>query len=162
MAASSLTLWGLTQRKSLILQCVDSQLMRQRTQTARDSVEAIPGCLPSLSSLAFLLPVVLLYWQLGSPSSLLTDPSTGVHVRTGDWVLAHHEVPRHGLFSFSLGNKRWCDWEWLSDELRIVNKNSARSLGAHCGFCRFRGMIRRESYDPPVNIVCKPRFKSLP
>ena len=31
MAASSLTLWGLTQRNSLILQCVDSHLMRQRT-----------------------------------------------------------------------------------------------------------------------------------
>ena len=31
MAASSLRLWGLAQRKSLILQCVDSHLMRQRT-----------------------------------------------------------------------------------------------------------------------------------
>ena len=32
---SSLTLWGLTQRKSLILQCVDSHLMRQRTLAAK-------------------------------------------------------------------------------------------------------------------------------
>lgn len=84
-------------------------------QAVRDRVVAIPRLLPSFSSLAFLLPVVLLYWQLGGPSSLLTDPSTGVHVRTGDWILAHHAVPRHDLFSFSLGNKRWCDWEWLSD-----------------------------------------------
>jgi hypothetical protein len=84
-------------------------------QTARDRVVAIPRWLPSLSSLAFFLPVVLLYWQLGGPSSLLTDPSTGVRVRTGDWILAHHAVPRRDLFSFSLGNKRWCDWEWLSD-----------------------------------------------
>jgi hypothetical protein len=84
-------------------------------QTARDSVVVIPRRLPSFSSLAFLLPVVFLYWQLGGPSSLLTDPSTGVHVRTGDWILAHHAVPHHDLFSFSLGNKHWCDWEWLSD-----------------------------------------------
>jgi len=84
-------------------------------QTVRDRVVAIPRWLPSFSSLAFLLPVVLLYWQLGGPSSLLTDPSTGVHVRTGDWILAHHAVRHHDLFSFSLGNKRWCDWEWLSD-----------------------------------------------
>ena len=84
-------------------------------QTVRDRVVAIPRWLPSFSSLAFLLPVVLLYWQLGGPSSLLTDPSTGVHVRAGDWILAHHEIPRHDLFSFSLGNKHWCDWEWLSD-----------------------------------------------
>ncbi len=84
-------------------------------QTARDRVVAIPRWLPSFSSLAFLLPVVLLYWQLGGPSSLLTDPSTGVHVRAGDWILAHHEIPRHDLFSISLGYKHWCDWEWLSD-----------------------------------------------
>jgi hypothetical protein len=84
-------------------------------QTAGDSAVAIPRWLPSLRSLAFLLPVALLYWQLGGPSSLLTDPSTEVHVRTGDWILAHHAVPHHDLFSFSLGNKHWCDWEWLSD-----------------------------------------------
>jgi len=85
------------------------------TQKAHGSLVAPTRWLPSLSSLAFLFPVVFLYWQLGGPCSLLTDPSTGVHVRTGDWILAHHEAPRHDLFSFSLGNKRWCDWEWLSD-----------------------------------------------
>jgi len=85
------------------------------TQKAHGSLVAPTRWLPSLSSLAFLFPVVFLYWQLGGPSSLLTDPSTGVHVRTGDWILAHHEAPRHDLFSFSLGYKRWCDWEWLND-----------------------------------------------
>lgn len=71
--------------------------------------------LPSGAALAFLLPIVLLYWQVGGPSGLLADPSTGVHVRVGQRILAHHAVPRHDLFSFTLANRSWCDWEWLSD-----------------------------------------------
>jgi hypothetical protein len=73
--------------------------------------------LPSLTSLAFLVPVVLLYWQVGGPSALLTDPNTGVHVRAGEWILSHHAVPRQDLFSFTLAGHTWCDWEWLSDVL---------------------------------------------
>ncbi|HEX5481843.1 MAG TPA: hypothetical protein VFZ08_04380 [Terriglobia bacterium] len=71
--------------------------------------------LPSLTALSFLLSIVLLYWQVGGPSGLLADPSTGVHIRTGQWILAHHVIPRHDLFSFTLTGKPWCDWEWLSD-----------------------------------------------
>lgn len=71
--------------------------------------------LPSLTALSFLVPIVLLYWQLGGPSALLADPSTGVHIRTGQWILAHHAIPRRDLFSFTLAGKSWCDWEWLSD-----------------------------------------------
>src|SRR5215472_6075071 len=73
--------------------------------------------LPSLTSLAFLLPVVLLYWQVGCPSALLADPNTGVHVRAGQWILSHHAIPRQDLFSFTLAGRAWCDWEWLSDVL---------------------------------------------
>ena len=71
--------------------------------------------LPALMPVAFLLPIILLYWQLGGPSGLLADPSTGVHVRTGQWILAHRAIPRHNLFSFTLAKKNWWDWEWLSD-----------------------------------------------
>jgi len=72
---------------------------------------------PSLTSLAFLLPVVLLYWQLDGPSALLSDPETGVHVRAGDWILTHRAIPKQDLFSFSIAGRPWCDWEWLSDVL---------------------------------------------
>jgi hypothetical protein len=75
---------------------------------------------PSGASLALLAPVVLLYWQLGGPSSLLTDPDTGVHVRTGEWILAEHLVPRKDLLSFAITGHPWCDWEWLSDALYAV------------------------------------------
>jgi hypothetical protein len=73
--------------------------------------------LPSVTALAFLVPVVLLYWQVGGPSALLADPNTGVHVRAGEWILGHHAIPRQDLFSFTLGGRAWCDWEWLSDVL---------------------------------------------
>src|SRR5947207_9943761 len=71
--------------------------------------------LPSLTSLAFTLPVVLLYWQLGGPAAMLADPNTGVHVRAGEWILRHRAIPRQDLFSFTLAGRAWCDWEWLSD-----------------------------------------------
>ena len=48
--------------------------------------------LPSLTSVAFVLPLFLLYWQVGGPSALLADPDTGLHIRTGDWIVAHHQV----------------------------------------------------------------------
>src|SRR5262245_60364916 len=66
--------------------------------------------LPSLTSLAFLVPVVLLYWQLGGPSALLADPNTGVHVQAGEWILSHHAIPRQDVFSFTLAGHAWCDW----------------------------------------------------
>lgn len=86
---------------------------------ARKSITAIPVLrwMPSLTSCAFLLPLVLLYWQVGGRSALLSDPNTGVHVRTGEWILAHHAVPRQDVFSFTIPGQAWCDWEWLSDVL---------------------------------------------
>src|SRR5215471_10158926 len=70
---------------------------------------------PSLASVASLLPLVLLYLQVGGPSALLSDPNTGVHVRTGEWILVHRAAPKEDLFSFSIQGRAWCDWEWLSD-----------------------------------------------
>lgn len=76
--------------------------------------------LPSLTAMSFLLPIVLLYCQVGGPSGLLADPSTGVHIRTGQWILVHHLIPRHDLFSFTFAHRTWCDWEWLSDVVLAV------------------------------------------
>jgi len=92
----------------------------------------LPG-LPSLTALAFLLPVVLLYWQVRGPSALLTDPNTGVHVRAGEWILSHHAIPRQDVFSFTLAGRPWCDWEWLSDVLYAV-LFQVRGLGAIVAF----------------------------
>jgi len=64
-----------------------------------------------------MVPVVLLYCQLGGPSGLLSDPNTGVHVRAGEWILAQQAIPKRDLFSFAIAGRAWCDWEWGSDVL---------------------------------------------
>jgi len=71
----------------------------------------------SLTWLALLVAPALLSWQLGGPAALLSDANTGVHVRVGEWILAHHAAPRRDLFSFTLEGQAWCDWEWLADAL---------------------------------------------
>src|SRR2546426_1183536 len=90
---------------------VNGYPVRERVSAAASRLRR----LPSLTSLTFTLPVVLLYWQLGGPSALLADPNTGVHVRAGEWILRHHGIPRQDPFSFTLAGGAWCDWEWLSD-----------------------------------------------
>lgn len=96
-------------------QMASSTLAEYQSQVTVQATGRALWRLPSLTSLAFLLPVVLLYWQLGGPPALLEDPNTGVHVRAGAWILSHHAIPRQDLFSFTLSGRAWCDWEWLSD-----------------------------------------------
>lgn len=84
-------------------------------RTKAEGRSSVLRWLPSLTSLAFILPLVLLFWQAGGPSSLLSDPITGVAIRAGQWILSHRTIPRHGLFSFTQAHHPWCDWEWLSD-----------------------------------------------
>jgi hypothetical protein len=47
--------------------------------------------------------------------ALLEDGDTGWHIRTGQYILAHHSVPTHDLFSFSKAGAPWFAWEWLTD-----------------------------------------------
>ena len=49
--------------------------------------------------------------------ALLMDGDTGWHIRTGEYILAHHAVPTQDLFSFSKAGQPWFAWEWLTDVL---------------------------------------------
>ncbi len=70
--------------------------------------------LPSLSDFFF---IALLVWLFvgGGGKSLLGDGDTGWHIRTGDYILATHAVPRADIFSFTKPNEPWFAWEWLAD-----------------------------------------------
>jgi type IV secretory pathway VirB2 component (pilin) len=46
---------------------------------------------------------------------LLADADVGWHIRTGEWILDHHAVPHHDLYSFSKPDAPWYAWEWGSD-----------------------------------------------
>jgi hypothetical protein len=47
----------------------------------------------------------------------VTDPDFWWHVTTGNWILSHHAVPRHDLFTFTVFDHRWITHEWLSEVL---------------------------------------------
>lgn len=81
---------------------------------ARDSQFAVK-LLPSLTDFAFLMPIVFLFGRMNGLKMLLGDCDTGWHIRTGEWILAHHGVPTHDIFSFSKPDGAWFAWEWLTD-----------------------------------------------
>jgi hypothetical protein len=75
--------------------------------------------LPSLTD--FVIAAVLLWvilFAIGNTGfGLLQDASTGTHIRTGDYILQHREVPRVDVFSFTRPGAPWFAFEWLSDVL---------------------------------------------
>jgi hypothetical protein len=85
--------------------------------------------LPSLTDFAFLMPIVFLFSRLEGVQTLLSDCDTGWHIRTGEWILAHHGVPARDIFSFSRAGDPWFAWEWLSDVV-FAWSNSRGGLAA--------------------------------
>ena len=50
----------------------------------------------------------------------VTDPDFWWHLPTGNWILSHHDVPRHGLYAFTVLDHRWITHEWLSEVILAV------------------------------------------
>lgn len=75
-------------------------------------------------SLGDFLILITLFWAFlafpGSWMHFIGDANTGLHIRTGDYVLAHHWVPTRDLFSFSKPNETWYAFEWLSCTIYAV------------------------------------------
>jgi hypothetical protein len=69
---------------------------------------------PSLTDVAFLLPILLIF-RLGGLTFLLADGDTGWHIRTGQWILKNGRVPSMDIFSFTKSGAPWFAWEWLWD-----------------------------------------------
>ncbi len=73
--------------------------------------------IPSLSDLFFLAILGWVFMSSGSAGwqGLLVDGDVGWHIRTGQYILAHHAVPHQDLYSFSKPGAPWYAWEWLTD-----------------------------------------------
>jgi hypothetical protein len=73
--------------------------------------------IPSLSDLFFLAVLVWLFMSSGAAGwqGLLVDADVGWHIRTGEYILDHHAVPRQDLYSFTKPGAPWYAWEWLTD-----------------------------------------------
>jgi hypothetical protein len=73
--------------------------------------------MPSLTDVAFIMPILFIYLKQNGAKALLGDAGTGWHVRTGEWILANGRVPRTDIFSFTKPGAPWFAWEWLWDVL---------------------------------------------
>jgi hypothetical protein len=82
-------------------------------ETARPNL--FVRAMPSLTDLAFLMPIVFLFARLDGAKMMLGDGDTGWHVRTGEWILANGRVPDRDIFSFTKAGEPWFAWEWLWD-----------------------------------------------
>jgi len=71
--------------------------------------------MPSLTDVAFLIPLILLFGGLEGVRNMLGDGDTGWHIRIGDWILAHRQVPQQDMFSFTKPGQPFFAWEWLWD-----------------------------------------------
>jgi len=89
-----------------------------------EKTPAIARVLPSLTDMAFLMPLAFLFMTLNGARTLLGDADTGWHIRTGQWILAHGRVPNIDIFSFSRPGEPWFAWEWLSDILLALLHNA--------------------------------------
>src|SRR6266540_2729472 len=76
--------------------------------------------MPSVTDLVFLMPIFFLFVCREGARMLLSDGDTGWHIRTGEWILAHHQVPLADIFSFTKAGQPWYAWEWLWDVLFAV------------------------------------------
>ncbi len=75
---------------------------------------------PSLNDVAFLLPIVVLFARMKGTQLLFSDGDTGWHIRTGEWILANHGVPKVDLFSYTKPGAAWFAWEWAWDLLAAI------------------------------------------
>src|SRR6266581_565962 len=89
----------------------------EMTQGPRLRLGVWASLIPSLSDLASLTPILVLFWCTTGLGWLLTDSDTGWHIRAGDWILKNGRVPATDIFSFTKAGQPWFAWEWLSDVL---------------------------------------------
>jgi hypothetical protein len=70
--------------------------------------------LPSFADLFFLVLFGILAFTPMS-AGLLGDADTGLHIRTGEQIMATHAIPRTDPYSYTSHGKPWYAWEWMYD-----------------------------------------------
>ena len=75
--------------------------------------------------------------------AIFNDSDTWSHIATGNWMFAHHAIPRADPFTFSVPGKPWVAHEWLSEILLALAYKAggfvgvALLTGAAAGFAVF-------------------------
>lgn len=60
---------------------------------------------------------ILLFGLLAFTARPATDPDLWWHLRTGQWMVENHQIPRADPFSFTRNGRPWVSQEWLSELL---------------------------------------------
>jgi hypothetical protein len=90
--------------------------MGSRSSAADSNPAWARWLVPSGGDLLFVALLGLLAFTTLS-LRLLGDAGIGWHIRTGQLILATHEVPRVDPFSAAMAGQPWFAWEWLYDLL---------------------------------------------
>jgi hypothetical protein len=90
--------------------------MGSRSSAADSNPAWVRWLVPSVGDLLFVALLGLLAFTALSVR-LLGDAGIGWHIRTGQLILATHEVPRVDPFSAGMAGQPWFAWEWLYDVL---------------------------------------------
>lgn len=67
--------------------------------------------------LIVLTAALLIPAMLGSSKSIFNDGDVSWHIATGQWILAHGQIPRTDPFSFTWTGKPWVPIEWLAETI---------------------------------------------
>lgn len=84
------------------------------------STSLLLACLLVASLARFVVPVA--------------DPDFWFHVRTGQWILAHRALPTHDLFTWTVPDHRWIDYEYLTEALMAIVFSHWGLLGVSIAF----------------------------
>jgi len=82
--------------------------------------------LPSLADVVFL--GVLFFLTVGD-ETLLGDADTGYHVRAGEFIIDHWQIPHSDIFSFLTPALPWTLHEWLSEIIMALVHRQAGLTG---------------------------------
>jgi len=110
--------------------------MTQETATlplTRPRGEAKPWPWFLRPSLTDLFLFTMIFWLfMADPlgwDRLLWDGDTALHIRTGDFILDHGQVPTHDPFSFTRPGAPWVAFQWLTGVLLAAVNRSAGLKG---------------------------------
>jgi hypothetical protein len=89
------------------------------SEAARQDPAIAPAARAALrlpvSSWTLLAGLLFFARLLAARRALLNDPDTYLHIAAGRWVLAHHALPLHDPFSYSMPAAPWVCGEWLAE-----------------------------------------------
>ncbi len=86
-------------------------------------------------ALSFALFTGLAAFALAAFSpGLLNDSDTYWHIRAGEWMLAHHQVLRADIFSYTATGAPWHTQEWLAEVLMALASGAGGWQAVHLLF----------------------------